>query len=377
MAKLIGSKKYKEYKYPNNHPLKIPRVSILLDFLEALGFNDFIEGQNASLEDLLSFHTKDYIEVLIEADRCMCVPKGLSNKYSIGSFENPVSLGMWKGSLLATGSSIIALEESLKGDIGFNPAGGMHHARPSKASGFCFINDPAITINKALEKGFKKVLYIDLDAHHADGVQEFFYKSKNVFVFSVHQDPSYSYPFNMGYIDEIGEGEGKGYNMNIPVPKGLNDREFLYILETMLSYVYSKFEPDFTVLQVGVDALKDDYLSKLSLTNNAYLKAFDIIENLSSKKLVVLGGGGYNPVSVSRAWASLYLHMKKIDVKSVELTKEAKEVLINAPFEPIFEDEDLSHMYESLLDEEPKGLPLRQEIIDICLRAKALSSQFL
>ncbi len=148
---------------------------------------EIIQSREATKEELLLYHTEDYLLALEESDRCMCVKDGYREKYNIGTYENPVSPAMWRGSLLATGSSVQAVEVFLEGGVAFNPAGGMHHAYPNRANGFCFINDPAVSIEFLKKKGFKKILYIDLDAHHCDAIQESYYQDDSVFVLSLHQ----------------------------------------------------------------------------------------------------------------------------------------------------------------------------------------------
>ncbi|MCX8075857.1 MAG: acetoin utilization protein AcuC, partial [Aquificaceae bacterium] len=246
-ARLIGSFQYRNLRYTKNHPLRIPRVSLLLELLFALELlkeEELTESRNAIWEELTLFHEEDYLKALEECDRCQCVRKEYRERFNIGTYENPVSPAMWRGSLLATGSSVQAVELFTENYIPFNPAGGMHHAYPSKAKGFCFINDPGVAIQSLLKKGYKKVLYIDLDAHHCDGVQDFFYEDDRVFVLSVHQSPEYAFPFTKGYLHERGSGKGRGYNLNLPLPEGINDSEFLYVLEGALPVVLEIFKPE-------------------------------------------------------------------------------------------------------------------------------------
>ncbi len=357
---LIASERYKELRYPQNHPLRVPRVSLMLSYLKALGFDiDYVEGRNATIEELLLFHTKDYIDALIEADRVMKSNSDIREKYAIGTIENPISAGMWKGSLLATGSSVQAAEFFIKNHktqkefVSFNPAGGMHHAMKSRANGFCFLNDPVITIKYLMKHGFKKILYIDLDAHHPDGVQEAFYDSKDVFLISLHQSPHYAFPFKVGYANELGTGEGFGFNMNIPLPEDINDSEFIYTLEKALDIALRKFDPEVFVVQMGVDALKEDYLSKFKLSNNIYIKAIDVIKSYT-KKFILLGGGGYNPISLARAWSLIWLYIEGVNPEDIKITKEAKEVLKSVDYEDF--DEIMSEdIYESILDRPNEG----------------------
>ncbi len=352
---LIASYKYSELRYPKNHPLRVPRVSLMLNYLKALNIDlPYVEARDATIDELLIFHTKDYIEALMKSDATMKVNAYIREKYNTGTIENPISPGMWRGSLLATGSSIQAVEifnsyyKSQKQLVIFNPAGGMHHAKSSKANGFCFLNDPVITIKHLQKHGFRKIMYIDLDAHHPDGVQEAFYEDDSVYTISLHQSPEYAFPFSMGYETELGIDEGLGFNMNIPLPKAINDSEFSYALEKAIDFASSRFNPDAFVIQMGVDGLKEDYLSKFELSNNAYIKAIDIIYRYT-KKFILLGGGGYNPISLARAWGLVWIYLNDINLKDVKITKEAEELLRSLDYED-FEDLMEDNIYTSILD---------------------------
>ncbi len=372
-AKLIGSLRYAKYRYPKNHPLKIPRVSLLMRFLKTMNLikpEEVIESRKATDEELLLFHTEDYIKTLKLAEACQCVPNGAREKYNIGSYENPVSYAMFTGSSLATCSTIQAIEEFLKGNKVFNPAGGMHHAYKSRANGFCYINDPAVGIEYLRKKkGFKRILYIDIDAHHCDGVQDAFYDTDEVFILSLHQSPEYAFPFKKGFLEEIGEGKGKGYNLNVPLPKGLNDDEFLYALEKSLEIVKEVFEPEIYLLQLGTDPLLEDYLSKFNLSNVAFLKAFNTVREAFGEG-VHLGGGGYHPYALARAWTLIWCELSGREAPE-KLTKEAKELLLSIDFEEFDDEVDRSYMFENLRDPY-RGGEIRKEVKDTLERARSL-----
>ena len=370
-ARLIGSLRYRNLRYTKNHPLRIPRVSLLLEFLEALNLieeDEKVEGREATLEELLLFHDREYIETLIEADRCRCVPKGARERFNIGSYENPVSPAMYKGSSLATGSSVQAVELFLEGFTPFNPAGGMHHAFKDRAHGFCFINDPVIAIESLLRRGFKKVLYIDLDAHHCDGVQSAYYRDDRVYVVSLHQSPEYAFPFERGFLEERGEGKGKGFNLNLPLPKGINDNEYLYVLERVIRYVNDVFNPEVYVLQLGTDPLLEDPLSKFELSNRGFLEAFRLVRETFGEG-IYLGGGGYHPIALARAWTILWCEMSGREVPE-EISESGKMVLKSVEWEE-FDEEERDYLYEGLLDPW-RGGEVREEIRDLTARVKEL-----
>jgi len=371
MRKLIGSLKYRDLRYTKNHPLRIPRVSLLMEFLRTMDLieeDELMESREAHYEELLLYHKEDYIRALQEADACMCVKRHHRERYNIGTYENPVSPAMWRGSLLATGSSIQAAEIFLKGGIAFNPAGGMHHAYPDRANGFCFINDPAITIEFLKRQGIKRILYIDLDAHHCDAIQDYYYEDDSVFVLSLHQSPEYAFPFKSGFLEEIGRGRGKGFNMNVPLPKGTKDRDYLYALEESLKIVKEIFEPEVYVLQLGTDTLREDYLSKLELSNAGFLRAFDMIREAFGEGIYI-GGGGYHPIALVRAWTVLWCRMSGREIPT-EIKPNAKEVLLRVEFEEFDDEEDRSYMYNRLLDE-LNNEPVKQEVKSLMEKIKS------
>lgn len=329
-------------------------MSAFVDFLfamELLRQDELLEPRMAKEEELLLFHQKDYIQALKDASGGY-FRSYFRERFNIGSFENPVCPASYWGSLYATGASIQVVELFLNSKIGFNPAGGMHHAYPDRANGFCFINDPGIVLSYLLKKGFERVLYIDLDAHHADGVQDFFYEDRRVFVLSFHQSPSYAFPFNRGYLRELGSGPGFGYNLNVELPKNTNDEEYMFLFERILYTVVERFKPEIYVLQLGTDALKEDYLSKLSISNLALLEAFRYVNSLLGSG-IYLGGGGYNPISTIRAWTVIWCEISKrrlpetINQKGVELLKSLEFT--------DFDENDFEHLFLALLDKPQSG----------------------
>ncbi len=370
-ARLIGSYEYRKYRYPSNHPLRIPRVSLLLQFLQAMNLieeEELVESRKATLEELKLFHEEEYLLTLQEAEKCNCVPKGSRERYNIGSYENPVSPAMFSGSSLATGSTVQAVEEFLKGGLPFNPAGGMHHAFRSRANGFCFLNDPGVGIEYLRKKGFKRILYIDLDAHHCDGVQEAYYETDEVFVLSIHQSPEYAFPFRRGFMEEVGRGRGRGYNMNLPLPKGVNDDEYLFVLEEALSLVKEIFRPEVYILQLGTDPLLEDYLSKFSLSNVGFLRAFQTVREAFGEG-IYLGGGGYHPHALARAWTLIWCDLSGREAPD-ELTPPARRLLLELDFEEIDDEVDRSYMTQNLKDPY-RGGEIRKEVRELVRKLRA------
>ncbi len=183
--------------------------------------------------------------------------------------------------------------------VAFNIAGGLHHARSSQASGFCYINDPVLAIRSLINRG-RRVAYIDIDAHHGDGVQEAFYGTDKVLTISLHETGRTLFP-GSGFEHEIGEGAGKGYSVNIPLPPETGDELFIHAFAGIVPLLVAAFKPDIVVSQLGVDTFRSDPLAHLNITTNGFCRVVGIIKAMAPK-WVALGGGGYDIASVARAW---------------------------------------------------------------------------
>jgi acetoin utilization protein AcuC len=307
--------KYFAYDYGESHPLKIERLRLTYDLCAAYGLFSLadavlIETMPASKSAFLRFHTAEYVETLKNASSNH-VTRGFS--HGIGPGDNPVFPGLWEWSQLHTGASLQCAELVSDGeiDIAFNIAGGLHHAGSAKASGFCYVNDPVLAIYHFVDLG-KRVIYLDIDAHHGDGVQWAFYEDPNVLTVSFHQDGRTLFP-GTGGISENGRGEGLGYSVNIPLLPGTDDDVFWQGFSAVVPVLIERFQPDVIVSQLGVDTFVDDPLAALELTTNGFCQ---VITCLTEAKIpwVALGGGGYNPANVARAWTLAWAIMNGIDL---------------------------------------------------------------
>jgi len=252
----------------------------------------------AEEESLLRFHTPAYLGVLKLASR------GEFRGYythGLGPGDNPMFEGLWEWSLLHTGASLQCAGEVAEGRsrIAFNISGGLHHALPDRASGFCYINDPVLAICRLLDKG-KRVMYLDIDAHHGDGVQWAFYEDPRVLTVSFHQDGRTLFP-GSGDVVETGKGEGLGYCANIPMLPGSDDSVFRQGFFNIVPPLMERFRPDVVVSQLGVDTFVDDPLASLELTTSSFS---DVVSYLAREApaWLALGGGGYAIHNVARAW---------------------------------------------------------------------------
>ncbi len=304
-AAFIHSEQIEQYSYPEGCPFRSERAGKLRQTLHSMGL---LSGQNirevapapADRHALKTFHSARYLHALKKAAKGQWDIEALH--MGIGTEDVPIWRGMADYAALATGATLAGADLILSGevDVAFNPSGGYHHAFPEKAAGFCYINDNAIACLILAEAG-KRVLYLDVDVHNGDGVAHAFYSRSDVMTISLHENPKMLFP-GTGFEDEIGEGKGKGYCVNLPLPVGTYDRAYLHAFESVVMPLVGAFDPDVIVFELGVDALAGDPLAHLQLTNNAYV---DIIERVLSfgKPILATGGGGYHVENAVRAWA--------------------------------------------------------------------------
>ncbi len=312
----IYTNDFSRFDYGISHPLRISRLRLTYELINAYGLlslphTQFIEARRAEDDELYLFHDKKYIEALKKLNDGQDIPQAYL--YGFGSGDNPVFRGLLDWSRLVTGASLQAAEivDSGDADIAFNIAGGLHHAMKSSASGFCYINDPVIAIEYLRKKG-RRVAYIDIDAHHGDGVQKAFYHTKSVLTISIHETGKFLFP-GTGFETEIGIGDGEGYSINIPLPPFSDDEIFLYAFNEIIPPAIEKFKPDIVVTQLGVDSFSSDPLAHLNLTNVAFVKAISKIKEIS-KKWVALGGGGYDIFNVVKGWTLAWAVMNDINL---------------------------------------------------------------
>ncbi len=314
----IHSDEFSKFKVSNEYPWLTERSDVTYSKCKELNLLDHdgievIQPKPASIKDLYLYHTKEYINLLKKADKGIFDESML--RYGLGTLECPVVKGVFKYHNLAAGATIAGanLLVQNKKDIVFSPTGGFHHAGPDFASGFCYINDINIAINKLLKTG-KRILYIDIDAHHADMVQETFYSNPDVMKISFHESGKTLFPWKTGFENEIGKGKGKGYNINFPLPENTGDEEFLWAFERVFPPVARAFKADITFAVLGVDIISSDPLTHLQLTNNAFIKAVKTIKQASAK-LLALGCGGYSLDNIERSWTLAWAAMNDLEPK--------------------------------------------------------------
>lgn len=293
------------YHYPPEHPFNISRAKGVRKIANSMGLlsgrgRSEIAPEPAEKSFLEKFHSARYLEALEAAAKgkfeAEALPMGL------GTPDCPVFEDMYEYSVMATAATLTGANLIISGetDVAFNPSGGFHHAAAERASGFCYINDMVLGCMRLAEAG-KKVLYLDVDVHHGDGVAYAFYERADVMTISFHQNPGTLFP-GTGFADEIGRGAGKGYCVNVPLPIGTYDQPYLKAFEALALPLIAAYGPDVIVFELGADALAGDPLAQLYLTNNVYVEVINHLLSIE-KPILTTGGGGYDIDNTVRAWA--------------------------------------------------------------------------
>ncbi|MDW7708846.1 MAG: acetoin utilization protein AcuC [Deferrisomatales bacterium] len=293
------------------HPLKPERLRRTFELLSAYRAFDgpgsaVVAPPPATREELALFHAPEYLEAVAALSRGERVAE--AGRYNFGPGDNPVFPGMYETEALKAGGALAGARLLLAGRAGtaFSFAGGFHHARPARASGFCVFNDAAVAIRWLVERGLR-VAYVDVDVHHGDGVQAAFYRMDQVLTISLHETPLTRFP-GTGFADEVGEGEGRGFSLNVPLAPGTTDEVYLWAFGEVVPPAVGRFAPDVLVTQLGVDTHYSDPLAQLLLTTRGYARVVEELGDLgrATRGWLALGGGGYRVELVPRAWALAY-----------------------------------------------------------------------
>lgn len=363
--RLIGSEIYRRSSYGGRHPLAIPRVSLMLDLVRALGWvpdDVYIEATKATPEELTRFHDPAYIAAVQRAELDRRVDPEASERYHIGRNGNPVFPEVFSRPATACGATLAAVELLLSGDtapaIVHSPAGGTHHGRRDRAAGFCYFNDVVLGILRLLDRGVARVLYVDLDAHHGDGVEDAFRDEPRVLTISVHERDRWPHT---GTIAD----QGSSWR-NLPVPAGFNDSELGFLLDEAVLPLGDAFAPEVVVIQSGADALADDPMTKLALSNGALRRAVGRLRRLAPRVLV-LGGGGYNPWAVARCWAGVWATVAELEIPD-RLPQSAERLLRAAEWRHSLARNPPERWFTTLADPPLEG-PIRPEIAAVAVAA--------
>ena len=318
----LGSEIYRGSSYGDWHPLRVPRVSTVMDLSRAMGWlprTQYRTSPRAKPRALEVWHTPAYIAALAQAEADQAVSDAVRARHGIGTVSNPIYPEMFRRPATAAGASFLAGELLAEGGTIYHPGGGTHHGFPDRAGGFCYLNDPVLAMLALRRAGAARIAYVDIDAHHCDGVEHAFAGDPRTLLISVHEDRRW--PYTGALADD-----GGGNCLNLPVPRGFNDTEMAEVRDRLIVPALAGFAPDAIVLQCGADAVTEDPLSRLTLSNNAHWDVLRGLIALGAPRLLVLGGGGYNPWSVGRLWTGVWAVLNGHDVPD-HVPQEAQDVL--------------------------------------------------
>src|SRR5436189_2052852 len=313
---LVYSEKADSFDYGREHPLRMERLPLTWRLMRAYGLTTLpnarvVAPEPAAETDIARYHTREYLDVLKRADTGLDPADGAI--YGLGLGDNPVFRGLWEVAQLVAAGSLTAADLVASGavDRAFHFAGGLHHAFPDRASGFCYVNDAVLAILRLRERGLR-VAYVDIDAHHGDGVQAAFYRDPNVLTISTHERGERLFP-GTGFVREAGEGAGVGFSVNLPLEAYTDSSVYLPAFEEVVPPLLDAFMPDVVVAQLGVDAHRTDPLTHLQLDIQGFATAVRRIAELSPQ-LLALGGGGYDLQNVARGWTAAWAVINGVEL---------------------------------------------------------------
>jgi len=305
-ATVVWDERFLEYDFGAGHPFTERSRGLAVRLLEWLAERPHAspidwrrDVEPASRSELAAFHEEEYLDLVERAGR-------LAGRVPLDAGDTPSFPGCYEASARLAAGALAGLEATrTRNAPAFHPGGGLHHAHPDRASGFCIFNDVALAVGKAVREGLR-VAYIDIDAHHGDGVMYGFYGSGRVLDIDFHQDGRTLFP-GTGFPSEAGTGDGAGLKVNVPLPPYAGDEAFLPLFRRLVPPLLDRFRPEIIVLQHGVDAHAGDALARLQYTPAAYEEVLGMVlayaHARTSDRLLVTGGGGYRPESVSRVLA--------------------------------------------------------------------------
>ncbi len=354
----IGSEIYRGSSYGPAHPLHIPRVSTVMDLSRALGW--FAPGQyrispRAKSAALTGFHTSDYVAALERAEAAQAVDAQTCARHGLGTTANPVFAEMFRRPATGAGGVMLAAELVREGGVVHVPGGGTHHAFADRANGFCYLNDPVLCLLALRGLGLSRIAYVDIDAHHCDGVQAALGSAEDMLLISVHEERRWPFTGALG-------DDGGGRAINLPVPKGFNDSEMQAVLDRLILPVLERYDPQAVVLQCGADAVEEDPLSRLALSNNAHVSIALALRALAPR-LIVLGGGGYNPWSVARCWTRVWGALNGLTCEGA-LPDTAQAVLAGLSWNRRAPGRVPAERWWTTLQDAPRVGPVRSEVLE-------------
>ncbi|MFC6012614.1 acetoin utilization protein AcuC [Nocardia lasii] len=309
---VVWTERFLGYTWSPEHPMKPARLRYTMSLAKSLGVLDGVEPLSpdaATPADLMRVHSNAYIEAVRRAGHGPPTPE--DTLHGLGTADNPVFPHMHEAASVIVGGTMAAAREIAAGRTrrAVSIGGGMHHAMPDSAAGFCVYNDAAIAISWLLDHGFDRIAYLDVDVHHGDGVQRAFYADPRVLTVSLHQHPATLWP-NTGWPEETGVGAAEGTSINLPLLPGTRDAQWLRAFHAVVPGAVAAFRPQIIISQCGVDTHREDPLADLELTVDGQRAAFlamrDLADEYAEGRWLAIGGGGYGVVRVvPRAWTHL------------------------------------------------------------------------
>jgi acetoin utilization protein AcuC len=330
----IYSDEMANFEYSPTHPFKPVRAKLTMELCRRYGLIEWpwiqvLKPEPAEFGVMAEFHDEAYLKTLQRVDSAASAdelwPDGDSAEadsaaalgprllqYGLGTEDNPIFAGVFSYSALTAGATLLGARMIAAGKVRrvFSPLGGFHHAGRDHAEGFCYVNDIGVAITQLLKEGLR-VAFIDIDAHHCNGVQDAFYGDNRVLVVSFHESGREMYPWS-GFENEIGEGKGKGYTVNIPLPQNTDDELFIGAFEEIAPPLLRAFAPDLVIAELGADTHISDPLTHLNMTNYGYCEVVKKIVQ-ACPRLLALGGGGYDLYKTARSWTLAWAILNDLD----------------------------------------------------------------
>ena len=298
-----------KHHFGHAHPMKPWRLTLAKGLIMSYGMHaamDTYVSRQATREEMEDFHSEEYLNYLKTAKVAM-PDDDYPKDFNLGGSDCPIFEGLFNYCSMYSGASIDAARKlcNNESDIAINWSGGLHHAKKAEASGFCYVNDIVLAILQLLRK-HPRVLYIDIDVHHGDGVEEAFWSTDRVMTLSIHKYDGLNFFPGTGDIDRTGpdnEGNpGAHHAINVPLSDGIDDDQYVFLFKTIVGMCVERFQPTAIVLQCGADSLAGDRLGRFNVQVQGHGACVTFCKSLKIPLLLV-GGGGYTPRNVARAWA--------------------------------------------------------------------------
>lgn len=361
----LGSDIYRGSSYGRQHPLAIPRVPTVINLCRALEWlpdQVYRTSPRAKPAALTRFHTADYVAALQAAEANQSVTANVRARHNIDTLSNPIYPDMFRRPSTSVGGALLGTDLIRSGGVVYHPGGGTHHGMADQANGFCFFNDPVLAILALRRQGLHRIAYVDIDAHHCDGVETALSGVDGIRLISTHEEGRW--PFTGALQDTAG-----GVAFNLPLPRATNDSEFELALHDLIVPAVADHRPEVIVLQCGADAVTEDPLSRLALSNNAHWATVTALRTMAPR-FMVLGGGGYNPWTVARLWSGVWATLCGHDIPD-HLPPAAQAVLRDLSWHRKAGQTPPNHWFTTLRDA-PRPGQIRE---DVRRRVSALTSR--